>query len=539
MAGIREWITGLVKPNTVTSNMISVTDLPDVRSDAGWGWSGEKYQGSLNSLGVGLDFEILDLTTIRRRSRKLFQRNMYAAGLIKRLVTNEITKGLRPEAQPDPEITGMTEDQAYDWSDRVERYFDLWASDSRAADYGQEMTFDEMQYRVRMDSLIDGDILVIERTSRRTGLPTYQLVPACQIIQPLDANINTEYGVEVSKSGKHVAYYVLEDDGKVKRIEAYGRRTGRRAAWLVYGSRHRYKNRRGVPLLALIMQSLNELDDYRAAESRAAVVNSILAMFIYKDRETIGSNALTSGAVRRDVVGNNESSENSVGKTQTAREYLPGMMLTELAPGEEPRGFDPKRPNVNYSVFETALLNAIAWSNELPPEILMMMFQNNYSASRAADGLFTVYINTMRSFITPQFQDRVYESWLIGSVLSRVFPAQGMLQSMRSDNYYIFRAWMKTTWLGVVKPSLDPSKDVKAETESVAAGFSTRARSSRILNGTSFQRNVTTLKRENEMLAEAMEPLVKLKGLENGSENDSNSQPDLDAGDNGSSDDNS
>ena len=69
----------------------------------GSAFNGEKFFGGLGSDEI----QIVDYWVLRRRSAQLFNENLYARGLIRRLVTNEINKGLRPIVEPAEKILGL------------------------------------------------------------------------------------------------------------------------------------------------------------------------------------------------------------------------------------------------------------------------------------------------------------------------------------------------------------------------------------------------------------------------------------------------
>lgn len=492
---------------------------------SGTGWTGSKFPGGLQA-GFGLDddFEIIDLETIIRRSRQLFQRNPFAVGLIRRLVTNVINTGLKPQVLPDPELTGMTKDDSFDWSDNTEKRFSLFANDADQVDWAGEKPFSEIEAEIYRRALIDGDVLVVARLSP-AGTPSYQIIPGTQLRSVIAAGRDIEHGVEIDRKGRHVAYHVEDKKtGEVVRIPARGARSGRRVARLIYGTEQRVADRRGMPLLAVVLQSLKEIDRYRDAEQRAAVINSMVSLIVTKDAPGLSADPLGAGAVRRGSITGVPDS----GGVQTieAAEYLPGMMVSNLAPGEDVESFSTSRPNVNYANFETAVLSAIAWSAEIPPEILVLQFSHNYSASKAATSEFKLFLDRVRGYMSGQFHKWVYSDWLAGEVLAGRISAPGFLESMFDRSRRVeFRAWLISDWVGAIKPSLDPVKDVKSYSDQVNAGFITRTRAAAELNGTNYRRNVLELKRENEQLAEATEPIG---GIQNGNSNQDRPNPDMD-----------
>ena len=56
----------------------------DLAQDA---WNGSKFEGSFGPI---TDFTFVDYWTLRKRSLRLFKENLYAKGIIRRLLWNEI-----------------------------------------------------------------------------------------------------------------------------------------------------------------------------------------------------------------------------------------------------------------------------------------------------------------------------------------------------------------------------------------------------------------------------------------------------------------
>jgi len=381
-------------------------------------WDGDKFIGGF---GITKDYEIVDYDLLRTRSRQLFTENLYARGLIRRLITNIINKGLSLEATPDADILGIDREQLSAWSENTERRFNIWGKFPEICDHRQLRTYGAIQRQKELMAMVSGDVLCVLRQGS-IELPTVDLIDAAHVSTPFSDSLmravknrghTVEHGVELDKSRRHVAFFVLQSDGKHKRIPAYGPKTGRKQAWLYYGTEHLIDDVRGQSLLALVIQSLKEIDRYRDAEQRSAVINSMIALWVEKTEDKIGSLPLTGGATRLDSL--TTQNDSSGRKDVQFSSHVPGMMLQELQQGEKPTSYDTKRPNVNFATFETAILSAIAWANEIPPETLLLQFQNNYSASRGATNEFKMFLEKKRTTCGEEFDNIVYQDFVLSS----------------------------------------------------------------------------------------------------------------------------
>lgn len=467
--------------------------------------------------GFGVtQIQTVDYWTLRARSTQLFNENLYAAGLIRRLITNEINTGLTPEAAPDEVILGIGEDELNDWTENVENRFSVWAQNPKLCDFKEASTFGAIQRAARMEALIAGDVLVVLRNSQRTRLPQVQLIRGDKVQTPYASETGipkgheVHHGVEIDTFGRHVAFWVMQKDGGFKRLPAYGARSGRRLAWLVYGTDKRLDEVRGQPLLSLVLQSLKEIDRYRDSAQRKAVVNSVLAMFIKKTENKMGTLPISGGAVRKDKASVTDG--DGTKRTFNIQKNMPGLVLEELQQGEEPVGFNSAGTDINFQAFEEAITAAIAWANEIPPEILRLAFSNNYSASQAAINEFKIYLNKVWSDFGETFCNPIYKDWLLSEILQQRIRADGFLDAYRDPTKYdIYGAWTLTDWYGSIKPSTDMLKQAKGSALLVQHGWSNNARESRTLTGTKYSKNMKRLKRENELKAEALRPMAEFR----------------------------
>lgn len=510
-------------PTDVTPSGPTKLSVDDLRASAvtppnpvqGW-YGGDKYPGGFGPTQI---FDV-DYWTLRERSAQLFTENLYARGLIRRIITNEINTGLTLEAKPDESILGVASDSLSDWSEDTENRFELWAKNPELCDYKGRQTFGEIQRVALTEALIAGDVLFVLHVSPVTGLPLVQLISGDCVRTPLIAPEIAEghsiyEGVELDDKGRHVAYWVEQETSEVVtapsiRIPVQGEQSGRRVAWMVYGTDRRMGDVRGQPLLSLVMQAIKEIDRYRDAALRKATLNAIIAFFIKKTENKPGSLPISGGAVRRSTssVDDVDSTVREFGISQ----HIPGMIIEELQQGEEPVPHSTAGTDVNFGPFEKAILDAIAWANGIPPEIYKLAFTDNYSASQAAINEYKMTLNMRRTKTGEESLQPIYVEWLVSSVIDKRIRAPGFLDAWRDPKQYdIFAAWVASDWSGAIKPSTDVLKQAKGYKLLNNEGWITNDRATRELTGTKFSKNIKRLRIENEMKAAAARPLLELE----------------------------
>ena len=382
-----------------------VSYVKDIISDV---FDGDKFPGSFGLTKEYVLNHAVDYFTLRRRCYQLFIENTYFQGLIKRILRNEIFTGMYPEPTPIgsilwPDISVEDQEQrSADYAEIMNTEFMLYANNYEVFDYKGYITFGEFQEAVRQEAIICGDVVIVSRINRKTNLPCWDVISGNSIETPLDYHIKNGnsivHGVERDAAGRHVAYWVKEySNGEFKhtRIPVYGEKSGRQISWMVYGGNKLLNEVRGTPVLANALYMLRDLDRYRDAELRAAVIGSIIALFIEKSPT---ANPTGSGVISKDV--KLKTAAAGVANTEPVKEsprqvdMIPGTIIDDMKPGETIKSVVPTHPNINLEKFEKTIIYAIAWGClEIPPEIAVMVFQNNYSASRQASVEFEMYLN--------------------------------------------------------------------------------------------------------------------------------------------------
>lgn len=486
---------------------ISVNDLAayiETGSTDSFSWTGDKFAGGFGAT----KFFTLDYWTLRTRSAQMFTENMYARGIIRRLVTNEINTGLSLECTPEEAILGFGDDALVDWTENTENRFALWGKTPRLCDYLERLTFGAIQRAIRMEALISGDVLEIMRIDPKTQLPRIQLVSGTLVQTPMEkwGDPTVIHGVHVDTDGRHLGFYITQADGTSKYLPAFTSGTGRKVAWLVYGGQNRLDAVRGEPLLSVILQSLKEIDRYKDSAQRKATINSMLAMFIEKTADKPGTLPITGAAIRKDTV------QNPTGRSFGIQGLIPGLVIEELQVGEKPVAGTQGGTDVSLGPFEDVIVRGMSWCLEIPPEILQLSFSNNYSASQAAINEFKIYLNKVRTEFGESVCQPVYIEHLISECLLGKNAAKGFLESWRDTKQYdIFAAWVSAEWSGAIKPSTDISKQAKGYQMLIAEGWIDNDRASRELTGTKYTKNIRRLVSENKLKVAAATPMAEFR----------------------------
>jgi len=467
---------------------------------------GEKFPGGLGPV----DVLVTDYWALRARSAALFKSNVYARGLIRRLVDNEINTGLHLEAIPEEGLLGYEEDGLADWTETTESLFGLWANGPSLCDDTEQSTFGALQASARREALVAGDVLTVLVQDPITKLPRVRLINGAAVRTPMNApsDKNIQHGVELDDAGRHVAYWIAKSASGLlglesERLPAYGPKTGRRMAWLVYGSDKRLGEVRGEPLLSLVLQSLKEIDRYRESVQRKAVLTSHVALFVTKSEDGPSTRPLTGGGAVR--VGTDKAVDTTgVERTYNVTESIPGYCVDTLATGETINAFPSTGTDEKFGDFEAAIVSAIAWGNGVPPEILTLSFNKSYSASQAGINEFKQVVDCIRMMFGQSFCDPIYREWLLSQALSRRLEMPGFVDAWRDKSKYeTYWAWATADWSGHVKPAVDVAKNARGMGMLIEMGLITRDRAARQLTGMKFSKVAKQLRRENKQLREA------------------------------------
>jgi lambda family phage portal protein len=457
------------------------------RSMQGWNASGGSPDEDINE----------NLDTLRQRSRDLYMgAAALATGALKTIRTNVVGTGLKVKPTIDAEFLGLSEDEATQLRRTIEREFSLWA-ESNDCDSMRMNNFFEIQQLAFLSSLMSGECFallpLVPRPHSVYDL-RIRLVEADRCSSPGIGNDkgkgkDIKAGVEVDKDGCVQAYWfsnrhpLSSGTGKMDwaRIEAVGSETGRRNVLHVMEA-ERPEQRRGVPILAPVIESLKQLGRYTEAELMAAVISGMFTVFVETENADV------------DPLGG------GIDEDDPAEEYnykLGNGAIVGLAPGEKATMANPGRPNANFDPFVTSILRQVGSALEVPYELLLKHFTSSYSASRGALLEAWKMFRMRRAWLSADFCQPIYEEWFAEAVTKGRIHAPGFF-----DDPLLFRAYTKAEWHGPSHGQLDPLKEVNAAVIRVENGFSTGERETAELTGGDYETNLRQRSREVKLRKE-------------------------------------
>lgn len=334
------------------------------------------------------------------------------------------------------------------------------------------------------NAFIAGDVLVIKRV--KNGNLEYQVINGLSVknitSQVLAKGNKIIDGVEIDENGKHVQYFVIDKDGKEQKIAARDSKD-RLVAWLVYADDKRLGAVRGYSPLGAIMQKLRNIGKYTNSEVIAANTNSKFAAFVKHDKESSGANPFKglpgfARGIQEHLAENNDSEqaqENATEKRtflEKIKKFTAGIIMN-LPKGQSIESIDTKRPNVNCTQFVDGSMKYNNAALGIPHEIALLVFQSNFSASRAALKMFEMILRYYRKFIiVDQFYQEVYKQFFEIGCLKNYINAPKYL-TLKNDNGYLDNAYTKAKFVGAQIPHIDETKEVNAVLAKIKGGLST------------------------------------------------------------------
>jgi len=461
--------------------------------------------------------------TIRGRSRDLTRNSAIAAGASNTATTNVVGTGMRLHSRIDSTFLGITEEAAQGKQREMERIW-KWVKDS--LDFEGDVSMMDLQQMAFRGVFESGDVLVVRRRDSRPGnlVPLkVQLVEADRISNPnntMDTDRITG-GVECDARGVTRAYHVADrhpgqilldraGDARWYRIVKTGR-NGVPLSRLLFDKR-RPGQRRGVPALAPVVEPLKQISRLTDYELTASVVSSLFTVFVKTEQPQTGG--LPSAP---------EGSEEI--PTKTGDIFLNPGGVVDLLPGEDITTASPNRPNNAYDPFFRSIVQQIGMALEIPYEILMHVYGQSYSASRAALLDAWRFFRGRRTWLSQNFLQMVYEWVMIDAVIAGLIDLPGFLVDDMKK-----MAWLGSTWVGDAPGAINEKDSAQAAVIRVDGGFTTRSEETAAMTGRDWdsevqpQREAEKARLENSGMAYAASSAAQSVPAQEGGEEDAGTE---------------
>lgn len=415
------------------------------------------------------------------RSRQLYMGNAIAVGAIRKMRTNIIGTGIKLKPKINKKILELSDEEADEIQNRIQTIWELWAN-STECDSERQSNFYQLQSLAFITQLIDGEcfvLLPLKNSNNDFFELKIKLIDSARCVTPYSSNEDAKNGVELNAAGEVVAYWFINDKLSLqpKRIQITGK-NGRRNI-LVLMEKERIGQRRGVPLLAPVIEMLSQITKFTNAELMNAVVSSMFSVFITSD---LNANPIS------DLFQEKQSEKEN-------NYSLGSGTIMELEPGQDVKFAEPTRPNTQFDNFLFSMCKQLGAALEIPVEVLLSNFNASYSASKASlEEVWKMYL-MRRSWIVANFCQPIFEEWLDEAVAKGYIKLKGYF-----DNPLIRKAYQQAEWYGETQSQLDPYKEVKAAELRIATGISTVAREARAINGSDWKDNIEQRKIEKKAM---------------------------------------
>lgn len=444
----------------------SYRNLAPTRNDV---FEGEKTPGEM---GAAINYSLL-YDRLRIRSWQAYLESEVAQIILNKYILWVVGSGLKLQHEPDAAVLAMEGIELNkELSAKVQARFNLWKTTTEA-DASKMSDLDDHAASAFKTAIIGGDCLVVNRV--KNGAVEMQVIDGANVSTPIfqkdlvqaaaGRNNRIEYGVEIDRNNKHVAYYVATATGKHVRVPRRGPKTGVLMAYMVYGSKYRADSVRGLPLLSASLETLKKLDRYKEATVGSAEERQKIAFAVEHTADSTGENPLLAKVAQSGALGMGEATES---KSTDGYEAA----ATKIATTTQKQAFNmpvgaslkllESKNELFFKDFYNTNIQVLAASVNIPFEVAMSMYNSNYSASRAAIKDWEHSLKTKRVYFSKQFYKPYFALWFDVEVLNNKIQAPGYLQAGMDGNVMVLEAYRSARWLGANVPNIDPVKEVAA-----------------------------------------------------------------------------
>jgi lambda family phage portal protein len=492
-------------PTMALRRMQSRTTMALLGGFTGASRSDRSMKGWRTTQGASPDDDIiLDLPTLRDRSRDSARNHPVGASIINTMATNVIGPGFVFHSRLDREFLKLSDAQAEQREAQIEREWRFYSKTKNVC-LSKRSNIDELADIAFRQYLENGESFVMYPWRERPGeiyATKIQLVEAdrvCNKEWAADSDILTA-GILRDVDGVPEKYHVADRHPltykakgiKWTEVPAFSS-SGRRMVNHVYKPT-RPDQSRGVPFLAPVLIALKQITRYTDAELMAAIVSGMFTVFIKTEAAAgsgIGLGNFTPGVV-------NDQTTTTTGQ----EDYKLGNgAIVGLNANQSIESANPMRPNSVFDSFVLAILRQIGAALEIPFEILIKHFTSSYSASRAAMLEAWRFFSVRRKWFIENFYIPSFEIFMDEAVARERVIAPGFFEDL-----LIRQAYLAGEWIGAPRGMIDEEKELNAAEKKISLTLSTKQTLTSELTGGDYEQNVKQRGKEQKLEKANLEP---------------------------------
>lgn len=446
---------------------------------------------------------------LRSNARSLYMTSPLITSAVDTLTNDVVGCGLKPNPNIDYEFLGLDSKAAAKINLQIKRLWKIF-SKKNECDSTLKQDFYELENLIFTSAKQSGDCFVLlkfkERPGGLFGLKLH-VIEADRVSTPDNLKIygsnetegkaengNTIYdGVEVGEDGEVVAYYISKyhpadealNHQSWDRLDAY--------------------DKKGTPNILHFMQS-ERPDQYRGVAFSAKIIELGVGLKRYDESTRLAAhiaNCLTYWIKRNSPDTPLLPDEKNIQEAETIRTDPDDVLIqpgsvNSLADGEEVQTINPTQPTTAFPQYMDAMYKLAGAATGQGGEKLMHSFNASYSASRATLEEAWKYVLKERAAFITDICEYVYELFISECVARGYVNLPGYFQNPLAKS-----AYLRCTWVGQAKGSLDPLKETNSAILQIKEGIKTRQQITLEMTGGDWEENIAAIKRENEILKEA------------------------------------
>ena len=460
-------LESLTSGNSNTSEEYRTYDL---RSTLG-SWSGNNVP---NGTGSGRVLN-LDHREILKKSREVYHDSMEVSTIIQRKVDTFIDTGLILDPQPNYEILGITPEKAVEWSKYLKVRFHNWFS-RKGCHRSEVHNGYQLQRLMMLCQQRDNDYFVrffYSRDRRLQNPLQMQLIDPTQIQGDAytithGPQFNVD-GINRDAAGREVSYDISQMNPKtgkykITTVPAFDK-SGRRM--MLHAFRSEYPGQqRGFSSISTILQRALDITSYQVSEVKKAIIQASITMTNESKSDRDASkpfeDLVNSGfsGPRSTTDGEAPIQDNGINvdyvDVPEATFTQPGVAVFNLKGKEQLKPFASTAPAEEYARFVDSLYSHLSANQSISKEVVLMLFGDNYSASRATLELCWRIAQIFRADLETDVLDIVVEMFVANEI------ALGRMKAPGWSDPILRAAWMHNRWIGSPMPDIDPLKHSKS-----------------------------------------------------------------------------